>query len=289
MVLLYFDAGALAGGPAGLGAKDITKLKPKFKDGTGTGIRRVELANGEPEELLVEEPLILRVAGEDLVTMRTPGHDEELALGFLITERILPSPASILATRSFVSEGIAGLEITLAEGLKGRGGRLTRVHEIRASCGLCGAPSIDAIASDLPTLVPARPRFSLGEVEAWLAEMGDAQALFQRTGAAHAAGLMLGGELRLVREDVGRHNAVDKLIGAAIREGIDLTESIMLLSGRGGFELVMKALRVGIPAILSISAATSFAVALAEEAGATLVGFTRGGGGVIYCDDGRLR
>lgn len=244
--------------------------------------------DGEDLELITEEPLLIDVGGSRLVTMRTPGHDEDLVRGFLISERIVPELGAIRVMRRFEEEGVEGLAVTLPEGVKARGGKLTRVHEIRASCGLCGAPSVEGIAADLPELRPGTPRITVAEAAAAAEAMRPRQEQFKRTGGSHAAGLWRHGELVLLREDVGRHNAVDKLIGAALVAGIPLGDAMLVLSGRGGFELIMKGLRVGIPIMASVSAPTSFAVELAEEAGATLLGFARGRRATVYCDDGRV-
>lgn len=252
-------------------------------------MRRFVLPGGVSDELVVEEPLIIVAAGEPLVTMRSPGHDEELVRGFLVSERICASPADIISLRCAERDGVSTLEVELREGLKGARGRLTRVHEIRASCGLCGVPTVDRLADDLTPLRPGWPRFEVADLSAGLAGMSVGQEVFQASGGSHAAALIRGSELILMREDVGRHNAVDKVIGAALGASLPLKEMALLLSGRSGFELVLKALRVGIACVVSVSAPTSFAVELCEEAGATLCGFARAGGMKVYSDDGRLR
>lgn len=246
------------------------------------------LPSGDQTDIVVEKPLILKIGKEELVTMRTPGHDEELARGFLVSERIIPELASIQSIRPYKKDGVDGLDIQLREGQLARGGRLTRVHEIRASCGLCGVPSVESISKDLPTLTPARPKLSLKNAAAYASAMKPAQDCFQKTGGSHAAALFIAGEMLYLREDVGRHNAVDKVLGAALLEKVDFKDAVLVLSGRSGFELIMKALRLGIPVIVSVSAPTSFAAELAEESGATLIAFARGETGTVFCDDGRL-
>lgn len=246
------------------------------------------LPSGDKTDIVVEQPLILKIGEEELVTMRSPGEDEDLARGFLISERIVPGLSSIQSITAFQKDGVDGLDIRLREGELARGGRLTRVHEIRASCGLCGVPSVESIAGDLPVLTPSKPKITLPEAARYATTMKPAQACFQRTGGSHAAALFIQGTMRILREDVGRHNAVDKVIGAAFLQELDFSEATLVLSGRSGFELVMKALRVGIPIVVSVSAPTSFAAELAEEAGATLIAFARGETGTVFCDDGRL-
>lgn len=265
------------------------------------GARRLEV-NGE-EVLLVEEaPLLIALGDDHLLNMRTPGGDEDLALGFLLGEGVVRSKdqvRSITLHRKGEPSPLPGpppevdvVAIELDESARALGkGRLSRAHEIRPSCGVCGAATAEGLTRGLASLAPGTPRTSL---EALLA-MGDLmrarQALFQETGGSHAAALFRAatGELWALGEDVGRHNAVDKAIGRAARDGRPLGEAALVLSGRGGFELVLKALRVGIPVIASVSAPTSLAVEIAEEAGATLVGFLRREGTPrVYTDDGRL-
>ena len=249
-----------------------------------------ERARARPEggAVIVEEPLIFKIGPDELVTMRTPGHDLELARGFLVSERIIFKLEDIRSMSAQRRDDVDLLEIELSDGQRARAGRLTRVHEIRASCGLCGAPSVDRIAADLPPLRPGFPQITTAQAAAAADDMSTAQELFQQTGGAHAAALYRGSERLLLREDVGRHNAVDKVIGAALKERIDVSDCALVLSGRSGFELVMKALRLGIPIIISISAPTSFAVELAEEAGATLLSFARRGTAAAFADDGRI-
>jgi FdhD protein len=255
------------------------------------------------DELVPEEPLLIAVGEDQLLDMRTPGDDEALGLGFLLGEGVIRSRDDVRSLRLYPRGGaappIAGpppevdvLLVELSEQARALGrGRLSRAHEIRPSCGLCGAATAEGLTKGLASLSPASPRTSLAKLLA----MGDAmrreQRLFDRTGGSHAAALFRAdtGELWSVGEDVGRHNAVDKAIGRAARDGRAFSEAALVLSGRGGFELVLKALRVGIPVIASVSAPTSLALEIAEEAGATLVGFLRRDGSPrVYADDGRL-
>jgi FdhD protein len=239
--------------------------------------RRVE------DYLVAEEPLEIRLNGKPLtVTMRTPGNDLELAMGFLFTEGILHGAdqienlASAVAGRNLVDFHLQNGEWDPAD--------LQRNFFAASSCGICGKASIDAIRRrDLPSPNPDF-RF-LAEVLCDLPQLlRSQQEIFGRTGALHAAGLFTGsGELMALREDVGRHNAVDKVVGwALIQNKLPLNNCILMVSGRGGFEIVQKGLAAGIPAIASVSAPSSLAVRLARETGTTLVVFLRGRRFILY-------
>lgn len=254
------------------------------------GCQPFTLVNGQNDAVITEEPLVLELDSQELVTMRTPGHDLELTLGFLLSERVLPQSTRIqdiqLEERS--KDGVARVCVKLPAGASAQTGRLTRVHEIRASCGLCGIPSIDHLSHDLPPLKPFFPRYSRPFLQELPQQMRRHQALFERTGGCHAAALADSSGLLLVREDVGRHNAVDKVLGAAFQQGLSLDDKILVLSGRSGFELLLKGLRLGLAVFVSVSAPSSYALQLAEEAGATVLGFARTDNAVLYTDDGRV-
>jgi FdhD protein len=239
------------------------------------------------DSLAAEEPLEIRVGGAPLtVTMRTPGHDLELAAGFLLTEGIIKSPEQIAALR-FATPG-NGVKCNVVEvELKDTvfdSGKSQRNFFAASSCGICGKASINAIR--VRGLRPPDPAFRFDpEI---LCRLPDAlrseQAVFTRTGGLHAAALFdAAGQLIVLREDIGRHNAVDKIAGWALLEKkLPLSRHVMLVSGRGGFEIVQKALVAGIPILASVSAPSSLAVQLAREMGLTLVGFLRGRRFVIY-------
>jgi FdhD protein len=236
--------------------------------------------------LAVEEPLEIRVGGRSVaVTMRTPGHDRELAAGFLVTEGILRRRDDLLdivrctsaeagADANPVSENI--LNVLLAPGVAVDLARLTRHVFTSSSCGLCGKASIEAVRAAFPAAVaPLAPR---REVLAALPDrLRAAQAAFAVSGGLHACALFRAdGELEVLREDVGRHNALDKVVGQAfLADTLPLTGRILLLSGRVSFEMVQKALAAGISCLAAISAPTTAAVELAEASGQTLVGFLR--------------
>jgi FdhD protein len=243
--------------------------------------------------LAAEEPLEIRVGNVPLtVTMRTPGHDLELAAGFLLTEGIIESAEQIAALRQVAGENGARSNVVEVElnDTDFDAKDLQRNFFAASSCGICGKASIDAIrVRDLHPLdrgLRIDPEVLVRLPEILSAE----QAVFSRTGGLHAAALFdASGQLMAVREDIGRHNAVDKIAGWALREGhLPLARNILLVSGRGGFEIVQKALVAGIPILASVSAPSSLAVKLARELGLTLVGFLRGRRFVIYSGEFRL-
>ncbi len=279
-----------------------------------TAVRRV-VAGAETEEspdvLAVEEPLEIRIGISGgghraiSITMRTPGDDGELAAGFLFTEGILDSPNQIKQIRhcglkigkgtSVVDRAAAlnsnTIRVDLQDGVDVELKGIERNFYTTSSCGVCGKSSIEAlhtgakkfadleypkIESDLVHLLPQRLRLS--------------QNVFDQTGGLHASALFThGGELEIVREDVGRHNALDKVIGAKFLAGeLPLSEKILLVSGRASFELVQKALMAGIPILVAVGAPSSLAVELAEEFGMTLIGFVRDDSFNVYTGKARV-
>jgi FdhD protein len=250
--------------------------------------------------LAAEEPLGIRVDGTALtMTMRTPGDDLELAAGFLVSEGIVRSRADIAGIR--LCDGVAcghgdhdGLgniaDVTLAPGRTVPSGAQRRFLTTSA-CGICGKASIEDICV-LPRtpLADDHSRFSPAVLARLPERLREAQRVFSRTGGLHAAALFsAGGELSLVREDVGRHNAVDKVVGRAVLDDrLPLAGCVLLVSGRASFELVQKAALAGIPLLAAISAPSALAVDLAEEAGMTLVGFLRGPSMNVYAGAHRL-
>jgi len=244
--------------------------------------------------LVGEEPLEIRIGTRPIsVTMRTPGHDLELAAGFLLTEGVINGSDQIISLCQVTSRGQKRnvVRVDLRAGVKIDSARLRRNFTATSSCGLCGKASIDAVR----VRGIARPNPDLRvspDVLCLLPEvLRSSQTLFGRTGGPHAAGLFDAmGRLVALREDVGRHNAVDKLIGWALLEKrLPLRESLLLVSGRGSFEIVQKALTAGIPIVACISAPSSLAVQLAWEFGLTLVGFLRGKRFVLYAGERRVQ
>lgn len=252
-------------------------------------------ARRKDDYLAAEEPLEIRIGEHPLsVTMRTPGHDLELAAGFLLTEGIVERRAQILSLEENAGESPANranaVRATLMPEAVPDFGRMRRHFFAASSCGICGKASIDAVRSRM--LAPPNEDFRVDPET--LIRMPDAlresQAVFGRTGGLHAAALFdAAGELLALREDIGRHNAVDKVVGWALLEGrVPLASSVMLVSGRGGFEIVQKAIVAGLPVVACVSAPSSLAVQLAREMGQTLVGFLRGRRFVMYSGEGRL-
>ena len=226
------------------------------------------------DRVAVEEPLEIRLDGHPVaVLMRTPGSDRELVAGFLVTEGMVTSLAQIRKIEVRPEEN--RVLVFLADGVVIDPGRLTRQMFSGSSCGLCGKATLDAIFTGAP---PIRHKVEFSK-EVWLAapaKLRAAQADFGTTGGLHAAGLFSqGGELLVCREDIGRHNAVDKVIGHALLEHISLPSSMLLVSGRVSFEIMQKALSAGIGTVAAISAPSSLAVEFANRSGQTLVAFLR--------------
>ena len=256
------------------------------------------VASPRVETLAAEEPLEIRVAGRSLaVTMRTPGDDFDLAIGFLITEGFLVRGSDASAIRycaGATDEGVNTynvLDVAFAAGVPLPDPSLERSFFTTSSCGLCGKASIDAVRTRSAHPVAADDVQVSAET---LASMPDtlraAQKVFDKTGGLHAAGLFTAaGELLCLREDVGRHNAVDKVIGWAARESrLPLAGCVLMVSGRASFELTQKAFMAGIPLLAAVSAPSSLAVELADEVGITLIGFLRGDQMTVYAGAHRV-
>jgi FdhD protein len=226
------------------------------------------------DQVAVEEPLEIRLDGHPVaVVMRTPGHDEELAAGFLVTEGIVSSVDQLRKIEPRPEEN--RVLVFLADGVAVDLGRLTRHLFTGSSCGLCGKATLEAIFTDFPPIA-RRIEISDAVLLAAPAKLRAAQTTFESTGGLHAAGIFSAdGELLVLREDIGRHNAVDKVIGHALLNGIDLKSTILLVSGRLSFEIMQKALAARIPAVAAISAPSSLAVEFARKSGQTLIGFLR--------------
>ncbi len=244
--------------------------------------------------LVGEEPLEIRIGSTPLsVTMRTPGNDLELAAGFVFTEGLIQERNQLASVRHDADErqnGANRVRIELAVGTSVDMDRTRRNFFVASSCGICGKASIDSVRVRAAAPLNAEFRLDAGVLCTLPDKLRAAQAIFGRTGALHAAGLFhADGELLALREDVGRHNAVDKIVGWALLENrLPLSDCVLLVSGRNGFEIVQKALVAGLPVVASVSAPSDLAVKLAREAGQTLVGFLRGRRFVIYSGDERL-
>jgi FdhD protein len=272
--------------------KRVTRITLGDNPADSTLSRREDL-------LAVEEPLEIRVGGTSLsITMRTPGHDFDLAAGFLISEGVVAHTGEIAAIRYCAGVTEDGentfnvLDVTLAKGVAAPDPSLERNFYMTSSCGLCGKASIDAVRTashhanaDDPLVIDATLLASFPD------RLRAGQDVFERTGGLHAAALFDGrtGEMLVLREDVGRHNAVDKVIGWAHGEGLlPLTGMVLQVSGRASFELTQKASMAGIPVLAAVSAPSSLAIDLAQESGMTVVGFMRGRSMVVYAGEQRV-
>jgi FdhD protein len=278
-----------------------------MRPGGKTRTRVRVLSDGEEricgDDLATEEPLELRLAADDqvrtlAVTMRTPGNDFELAAGFLYGEGVIASRVQLRRLRYCTDPALdpdQRYNVVTAELAPGTRlpdlAQLQRHFSSGSACGVCGKASLEALAlRDCPVLPPG-PRVDVDVLYALPDRLRTAQGLFESTGGLHAAGLFTpDGALVCLREDVGRHNAVDKLIGWALLEDrLPLRDGILLVSGRSSFEILQKALAAGIPVVCSVSAPSSLAVAVAQRFGMTLVGFLRGRRCNLYAGGERVR
>ncbi len=228
-----------------------------------------------PDDLTIEEPLEIRVRGKIIATtMRTPGNDVELAAGFLLSEAIVQNGEEITAILAADDNRV---DVELERGVKLKLNSTKRFGTISSSCGLCGKTSIDAIRQNFPAVRSTQMRIDVKTLLSLPEKLRDAQSDFTRTGGIHAAGIFdVKGELKIAREDIGRHNAVDKTIGRAFLDGLlPLNEHLLLVSGRASFEIMQKALAGGIAIVVSVSAPSSLAVEFARESNQTLIGFLR--------------
>jgi FdhD protein len=243
---------------------------------------RLPGGTSERDRVAVEEPLEIRIGGRPIaVTMRTPGNDEELAVGFCISEGLQPAGVRI-------PDDLAANTIEI-DAPSFDAARLQRSFYTTSSCGVCGKGALEAIAVEAP-VVKSTLRIPLDVVVALPDRLRAAQAAFEVTGGLHATGLFdATGQLLVAREDVGRHNAMDKVIGRAFLDGgLPLAERVMCVSGRLSFELVQKAAVAGCPVLAAVGAPSSLAVDLARDRGITLCGFVRGGSANVYTEAWRV-
>ncbi|MFF4579529.1 formate dehydrogenase accessory sulfurtransferase FdhD [Streptomyces sp. NPDC001389] len=260
---------------------------------------RGRTAGVRPDTLVAEEPLEIRLNGKPLaITMRTPGDDFALAAGFLVSEGVVARASDVRAVTYCEGATEDGsntynvVNVQLAAGVPVPDITLERNVYTTSSCGLCGKASLDAVrtATRFPGLAADPVRIPADLLSLLPDRLRAAQKVFDRTGGLHAAGLFSAeGELLDLREDVGRHNAVDKIVGRALRDGrLPLGGAVLLVSGRASFELAQKAVMAGIPVLASVSAPSSLAVDLALDSGLTLVGFLRGPNMNIYAGEERI-
>jgi FdhD protein len=244
------------------------------------------------DEIAVEAPLEIRVAGKALtVVMRTPGHDEELARGFLYAESLVDDAADIVSiTRpaALTGDEVGNVvDVALRPGARTPAGE--RLFYASSSCGVCGKNAISALRVRAP-VVSSSLRVSAATLSSLPTSLRAAQPLFARTGGVHASGLFSAdGTLELAREDIGRHNALDKIIGWALAAGrLPLADRLLVVSGRVSYEIVQKAIAAGLPLIAAVGAPSTLAVDLAEQFELTLVGFVRDGGMNVYTHGERV-
>ncbi|HEU5216577.1 MAG TPA: formate dehydrogenase accessory sulfurtransferase FdhD [Gaiellaceae bacterium] len=245
-------------------------------------VLRLPAGATERDQVAVEEPLEIRIGGRPVaVTMRTPGHDEELGLGFCISEGLRPVEARLPDDLAANAVDVGAPEFDPA--------RLQRSFYTASSCGVCGKGALEAVAVEAPR-VDSELRLPLALVAALPDRLREAQAAFAATGGLHATGLFsAAGDPLCVREDVGRHNALDKVVGWAFRERLlPLAAHVLCVSGRLSFELVQKAAVAGCPVLVAVGAPSSLAVDLAADRGVTLCGFVRGGSVNVYTEPWRI-
>ena len=260
---VYGNIRALQMKEGGIGSEKIIRRK---SDGT---------LEYQPDDLTIEEPLEIRVGGKVLATtMRTPGRDEELAAGFLVSEALIRQRAEITGI-SATRENTVVVEVAPGVKLKLRSAQ--RFGTISSSCGICGKTGIEAIRQNFPVITATDVRINVERLLVFPARLQQQQGDFARTGGIHAAGIFdLNGNSQIVREDIGRHNAVDKAIGRAFLDGLfPLGQHLLLVSGRASFEIMQKALAAGIPIIAAVSAPSTLAVNFARKSNQTLIGFLR--------------
>ena len=253
------------------------------------------LGQAANDSLAREEPLEIRVKGESVaVTMRTPGHDEELAIGFLLSEGVIAGPSDVLEVAP-CQQGEAALHgnvlnVFLAPKVGIDLAKLRRNVYASSSCGLCGKASIESVHNHFEPLTKREPVIAAELILQLPAKLRAKQETFDKTGGLHAAGLFDdAGNLLTLREDIGRHNAVDKVLGRSMLDGnFPLEDRVMMVSGRASFEILQKALAGRVPVICAVSAPSSLAVEFARESGQTLVGFLRGDTFNVYSHQERI-
>ncbi|HYN75953.1 MAG TPA: formate dehydrogenase accessory sulfurtransferase FdhD [Candidatus Limnocylindria bacterium] len=247
---------------------------------------RVDGAKEGPDQVAVEEPLTVRIDGATVATtMRTPGHDLDLALGWLVSEGVVRQPADVIDAVACDADTV---DVRLAPGIAPPP---ARIGATSSACGICGSDSIaEVLARRGPAAPAGRPTLTSAVLAALPETLRAAQRAFDRSGGLHAAGLFTpDGHLVCIREDVGRHNAVDKVVGWALREGLlPAHEYVLHVSGRASFELTQKAAMAGIPVLAAVSAPSTLAVDLARDAGLTLAGFVRDNAFNLYAGSERV-
>jgi FdhD protein len=269
--------------------RQVTAVQIRSVDGGELRERPDRLATEEPMEIRIQGP---RGAAEPVaVTMRTPGHDFELAVGFLLTEGVLTDPADV-ASVAYCLEGAGEQQynvVTVRTRHAPDARRAQRAFAVSASCGVCGKAALDEIEVKCAAAPPG-PIAASSVLVGLPEKLRAAQSVFDMTGGLHAAGCFaVDGSLTVLREDVGRHNALDKVVGwAAMQQSLPLADKVLMVSGRVSFEIVQKAAIAGIPIVCAVSAPTSLAVDAAKRLNLTLVGFLRDDHFNVYCGDERI-
>ncbi len=282
------------------GGHEMSQAEKQADDprAAATSVLRWKQGNARPEEsdwVAREEPLEIRVKGESVaVTMRTPGNDKELALGFLLSEGVISGVGDVLDVAP-CQQGEAALHgnvlnVFLALGVEVDLAKLKRNVYASSSCGLCGKASIESVQCLFEPLAKRGPTVVVERILSLPEKLRADQATFDKTGGLHAAGLFDGaGKLLALREDVGRHNAVDKVLGRALADGrLPLEDCVLMVSGRASFEILQKSLAGRVGVICAVSAPSSLAVEFAQESGQTLVGFLRGDTFNVYSHPERI-
>jgi FdhD protein len=274
--------------------KPSTRVQVLRVDAEGARSRRDDVVTEEPLEIRLsyreaERTIVRRVA----VTMRTPGHDVELSVGFLFGEGVIQERRAVREVAHCPGGGVQNLnivEVRLAPDVRVDLSALERNFYVSSSCGVCGKASIDTVVARGHTASGAGPVVPAELVSTLPDRLRASQSLFERTGGIHAAGLFdADGALLVAREDVGRHNAVDKVIGQRLLEGaLPASAGVLVVSGRSSFEILQKAVAAGVPVVVAVGAPSSLAVALARRFGITLVGFAREGAFNVYAGEQRL-
>lgn len=263
-------------------ASELEAAVPPPYATAAASVLRLPGGSDEVDRLAVEEPLEIRIGGRPVaVTMRTPGHDEELALGFCLSEGLRPWSARLPEDLAQNTVEVEAPDVDLE--------RVARSFYTSSSCGVCGKGALEAVAVETAP-VESLLRVPLEALAAMPGRLREEQPAFARTGGIHATGLFAAdGTLLVAREDVGRHNAMDKVIGRAFLDGrLPLSENVLCVSGRLSFELVQKAAVAGCPVLVAVGAPSSLAVKLAADRGITLCGFVRDGRANVYTESWRV-
>ncbi|WP_448214007.1 formate dehydrogenase accessory sulfurtransferase FdhD [Colwellia sp. MEBiC06753] len=284
--------------------KHVTEAKPNSKE-AAADTQLWQLTKASLDDIASEQPLQIWLHWLDnaqqqkqqqnqqgwqrkslAVIMRTPGQDQALVLGYLLTQGVITSIADV-AKLTMDEENVA--EVTLDASITPDWSALSRVFASHSGCGVCGQSQLKLLANRYQAFSPEPPWLSSGQIIQMPALLANAQPLFQRTGGSHGAAIWQAGKLRFIAEDVGRHNAVDKVIGQQLQSQQDLQQCVLVLSGRISFELVQKAVVAGINTIVAVGAPSDLAIKTAQQFNQTLIGFVKTNQANIYCGEYRIK